>query len=301
MANHSDASRALRRWLFYPAQAAVVYPLYALFTALPVDWASALGGAIARLVGPWLPLSARARRNLERALPELTPAQRRTIVRGMWDNLGRMLAEHPHLERLWRHTPDRIELVGAEHLPAADHPGRPPVLLIGGHIGNWELLPAGAAHFGMTLTMIYRRPNNPLINRLMTAGRHAGHGHLVPKGREGARALVATLARGGTVGLLVDQKMNDGVAIPFFGRPAMTAPAVAQLALKFRCPVIAVRTERLSGARFRLSVLPPLPLPDSGDRDADIRSLLLQINGVLETWIRDRPEQWLWLHRRWPD
>jgi KDO2-lipid IV(A) lauroyltransferase len=101
--------------------------------------------------------------------------------------------------------------------------------------------------------------------------------------------------------LLVDQKMNDGLAVPFFGHPAMTAPAAAQLALRFRCPVVAVHIERLGGAHFRLSLLPPLPLPDSGDRNADIRSLMADINGMLESWIRKRPEQWLWAHRRWPD
>ncbi len=101
--------------------------------------------------------------------------------------------------------------------------------------------------------------------------------------------------------MLIDQKMNDGIPIPFFGHDAMTAPAVAQLALKFRCPVLPTRAERLGGARFRLTVLQPIKLPDTGNREADIRTLMTQINNMLESWIIERPEQWLWLHRRWPD
>jgi KDO2-lipid IV(A) lauroyltransferase len=100
--------------------------------------------------------------------------------------------------------------------------------------------------------------------------------------------------------MLVDQKMNDGIAVPFFDRPAMTASAVAELALKFRCPVVPLRCERLGGAHFRVTALPPLLLPDTGDRIADSYSLMLNINQLIESWIREHPEQWLWLHRRWP-
>jgi KDO2-lipid IV(A) lauroyltransferase len=96
-------------------------------------------------------------------------------------------------------------------------------------------------------------------------------------------------------------KMNDGIAIPFFGRDAMTAPAIAQLALRFNCPIVPFRAERLGGAHFRLTVYPPLELPRTGNREADIRALMVQINTLLEQWVRARPEQWLWLHRRWPD
>jgi KDO2-lipid IV(A) lauroyltransferase len=101
--------------------------------------------------------------------------------------------------------------------------------------------------------------------------------------------------------MLADQKMNDGIALPFFGRPAMTAPALAVLALRFDCDVLPARVERLAGARFRLTVYPPLPLPRSGDHHADVAMLMILVNQTLESWIRDRPEQWFWLHRRWPD
>ncbi len=302
MSDRSAVARRLRRYLLYPAEAAAIHLLYHVIAVLPVDWASALGGWLGRGIGPWLPFSRRALTNLRRALPDLPDSRHREILQGMWDNLGRVMAEHPHLEHLWNdQAQGRIEVVGAEHLPRPAEGRHQPCLMFSGHLANWELLPIGASRYGLTLTSIYRRPNNPLIQDLMTAGRRAGQGRLVPKGRDGARAIVAALAEGGTVAMLVDQKMNDGIPVAFFGRPAMTAPAVAQLALKFRCPVLPTRTERLGGARFRLTVLPPIPLPDSGNRAADIRTLMTQVNGLLESWIRERPDQWLWLHKRWPD
>ena len=101
--------------------------------------------------------------------------------------------------------------------------------------------------------------------------------------------------------LLVDQKLNDGIPVPFFGRTAMTAPALALLALHFDCAVLPARVERAVGAHFRLTIEPPLPLPRSGQRAADVAALMAAVNRTLETWIRERPEQWFWVHSRWPD
>ena len=95
--------------------------------------------------------------------------------------------------------------------------------------------------------------------------------------------------------------MNDGIADPLFGRDAMTAPALAQLALKFDCPVVPIKVERTHGAHFSISVLPPLELPATGDRQADVKAGMTLVNRIIEGWIRESPEQWLWVHRRWPD
>jgi KDO2-lipid IV(A) lauroyltransferase len=121
---------------------------------------------------------------------------------------------------------------------------------------------------------------------------------MLPKGAAGARGALAHLRAGGVIAMLMDQKMNDGIAASLFGRTAMTAPALAHLALRFRCPVIPTRAERLGPARFRIVVEKPLPLPDTGDRHADIAALTQTVNDTLERWIRDRPAEWLWLHRR---
>ena len=117
----------------------------------------------------------------------------------------------------------------------------------------------------------------------------------------GARKAIAVLRAGRRLGMLVDQKANDGIAVPFFGRDAMTPPALAQFALRFGCTVTPVRMERLDGCRFRVTFYPALDLPASGDRHADLAEAMRRVNAMLEGWIRERPAQWLWLHRRWPD
>jgi KDO2-lipid IV(A) lauroyltransferase len=145
----------------------------------------------------------------------------------------------------------------------------------------------------------YRAANNPLVDQMITRFRGPGE-ELIPKGTVAARRAIAALRRGAHLTMLADQKMNDGIPVPFFGRSAMTAPALAVLALRFDCDVVPARVERLAGARW-LTICPPLPLPRSGDHHADVATLMAQVNRTLEAWIRDRPEQWFWLHRRWPD
>ena len=272
----------------------------AILRALPLDLASAIGGSVGRWIGPRLRVSNLARRNLRTALPELSEPQIEAIVRGMWDNLGRVAAEYPHLRHIRVFDPgNRVEACGIEHLDRALGAGRR-VILFGGHLGNWEIAALGAAQYGLDIAQIYRAPNNPLIDRLVTRLRGGGS-ELIPKGTIASRRAVAALRRGGHVSLLADQKLNEGIAVPFFGRPAMTAPALALLALRFDCTVLPARVERLHGAHFRLTLYPPLDVPRSGDRDADILALMTAVNATLEGWIRERPEQWFWVHSRWPD
>jgi KDO2-lipid IV(A) lauroyltransferase len=273
---------------------------FAAMRLLPLDAASATGGMLARLIGPLSPASRHARRNLAHALPALSPAERRRVVAGMWDNLGRVAAEYPHLSRIDVFAPGgRVEVRGLSHLEAALAAGRQ-VVMFGGHLGNWELAPLAAGQYGLAMTHFYRAANNPLVERIVARCRGAGD-DFAPKGAVGSRRAFAALRRGGHLGMLVDQKLNDGIAVPFFGRPAMTAPALALLALHFDCVVLPVRVERRRGAQFRLTVCPPLPLPQSADRAAAVAALMTAVNQTLEGWIRERPEQWFWLHRRWPD
>jgi Kdo2-lipid IVA lauroyltransferase/acyltransferase len=274
--------------------------LLGLLGWLPLDTASAIGGALARLVGPWLGVSNRARRNLRAALPALAAPQIEAILRGMWDNLGRVAAEYPHLRHIRVFETDgRVETRGLEHLDQALAAGRR-VILFGGHLGNWEIAALAAGQYGLDIAQIYRAANNPLIDRLIARLRGES-GELIPKGAIASRRAVAALRRGGHVSLLADQKLNEGIAVPFFGRPAMTAPALALLALRFDCAVLPARVERLQGAHFRLTLYPPLELPRSSDRDADVAALMRMVNETLEGWIRERPEQWFWVHSRWPD
>lgn len=273
---------------------------FAAMGLLPLDLASALGGGIARLIGPRLGVSKRARLNLCAALPELTPPQIERTLRGMWDNLGRVAAEYPHLRRLSVFAGDgRIEVVGREHLDRVVAAGRS-AIMFGGHLGNWEIAALAAGQYGIDVAQIYRAANNPLVDRMVARFR-GNDSEFIPKGAVASRRALAALRRGAHLTLLVDQKLGDGIPVPFFGRPAMTAPSLATLALHFAGAVLPARVERLSGAHFRLTIGAPLDVVRSGNRTADVAALMAEVNRTLEGWIRERPEQWFWVHRRWPD
>lgn len=279
-------------------EAAAAWAVWGLFKLLPVDAASGLAGGLARLVGPRLKVSGVARRNLARAFPAMTAAEIETVVAEVWGNLGRVAAEFPHLDWLTR---NRVEVVGMDRLHGCRDDGRPGVF-VSAHFGNWELGGAMGGREGLPITVVYRAANNPWIEDLYRKGRAASaKGGQIAKGPEGARDIMRVLKGGGHIAMLVDQKMNDGIAVPFFGRDAMTAPAVARFAIKFGCPIVPVKVERLKGAHFRMTFYPPLDLPHSGDIHADMLAAMTDINALLEGWIRARPGQWLWLHRRWPD
>lgn len=290
-------AKAARR-LWWRMEGGLVRGLLALARALGPRRASALGGAVARTLGPWLPVSRIGRRNLALAFPGSDAAWRERVLRGAWENLGRTALELPHLAALRRtESGPGWELVGAEHLPT----GGTRFVFVSAHLANWEVLPLVAREYGLHMASLYRAPDNPHADAALRQMREGGVDlPLFPKGSKGARLALRHLAAGHALGLLVDQKLNEGLELPFLGHPAMTAPAPAEMALRFRCPLIPVHVERAGPGRFRVVVEPPLPLPQTGDHHADVRSTMLAVNARIEAWVRARPEEWLWLHRRFP-
>jgi len=284
----------------YLIEALALRAAFALLGLLPVDAASNLGGFLGRNIGPRLPASARARRNLRLVFPEKSAAERARIVRGMWDNLGRVAAEYPHLGEITAPESGRIDWIDTASVRAMRDQGTA-AILVSAHLANWEIMPTAAIQRGVPMTIIVREPNNPFVRPLIERARGVAGGVRASKGLPGAKAAVGALRRGQVLGLLYDQKLNDGISVPFFGIAAMTPAAPAQLALRFGCPLVPVRVERLGPARFRVASFEALALPQSGDRQADTIAVMAALNEILEGWIRDRPEQWLWLHRRWPE
>ena len=282
-------------------EAAGACALFAVLRLLPLDWASGLCGSLARTVGPRLGVSRRARRNIGRAMPELDDAAIERIVAGMWDNLGRVIGEYPHLNKFHVYEPGgRVEIADPELTRDQLHQGKA-TLFFSAHYGNWELVTLGGTQAGFDVLDIYRGANNPLVDRLINRARRPIGAELVPKTAFAPRQALAAVRSGRHIGMLVDQKMNEGIPVPFFGHPAMTAPLLARLALRFDCPVVPVRVIRRPGAHFLLATEPALHYQRTGDTEADTLALMTQVNQVIERWIRERPEHWLWLHNRWPD
>jgi KDO2-lipid IV(A) lauroyltransferase len=297
MAEGSGSRRV--RYLFEGLGAILAY---GFFAALPLPAASAVGGFLGRAIGPRVGATKRARINLRRAMPELGAAEIERVIRGMWDNLGRVIAEYPHLGKFRVYDPNGdVETVGMIRRLKEAPPGPDQHYIFwSAHYGNWEIATLGVTQAGLPAAEIYRAANNPYVDRLIHRARSVVGSELIAKGVAGRRA-VAAIHKGAHLCLLIDQKMNTGIPVPFFGRAAMTEKVLARLALRYDCRVVPVRVERLAGVKFRLTFEEPMALERTGDDEADVMALMTRINARLEAWIRERPDHWFWLHRRWQD
>jgi KDO2-lipid IV(A) lauroyltransferase len=284
--------RRLRQVFLWPLEALLSFGLFYFARLLPVTFASAVMGALLGVFAPLTPWHSRARRNLAYAMPTLDNAEIERILSAMWHNLGRVIGEYPHINAIVKKG--RVEFIGLEHLENFDEGG----FLIGAHIGNWEFGPFAALSTGKKVAAIYRPLNNPLLSSLLYRRQETYGGDIYRKGREAALGMVAALRKRQMMCLLVDQQLREGMVVPFFGHPARTSISHIKIAIKKQAPLFYMRTERLDGCRFRVTISPPVTLPKMAD-DATVLEMAITINAEIESWIRQTPEQWFWPHRRW--
>lgn len=285
-------------------QAKAVLAVLAMLRRLPPQRALDFIDRAARRIGPKTGRHRLALENLRRAFPEKPEAEIAAIASDMWGNMGRLAAEYIFLEELFDFDPQaaapgRVEVGGAEIFEEL-RDRRGPFVFFTAHMGNFELLPICAATFGLDVTALFRPPNNPFIAAEVQARRQTRMGRLVPSKAGAAWELARVLDRGGSVGLLVDQKFRKkGVASTFFGQEVRTNPLLAKLVRHYDCEVYPARCIRLPGGRFRLDLFPRLELPRDGEGKLDAQATAQLLNDTVETWVREHPGQWMWFHDRW--
>jgi Kdo2-lipid IVA lauroyltransferase/acyltransferase len=266
-------------------------------------WISDTAAAFMRTVGPWLREQRLGRANLRAAFPEKSDEEIEGILRGVWDNLGRVGAEFAHLDRICsgdRMNRDFIEYDAAtiERFIRLREDGKP-ALIFASHLANWEL-PAIIAHSdGLDTTVLYRRPNLGAVADAIIAIRKGHMGRMEPTGLMAPVRLGHALEEGQHVAMLVDQHFVKGVEVTFFGRPCMANPLIAMLARQVECPIHGTRVIRLPGHRFRAEVSEEIVPARDAEGRIDVQGTMQVITSVIEAWVREHPEQWLWLHRRW--
>lgn len=296
----SDKRRALAQDLLWRAEALGFDLFIGLVRLLGVDAASAFGGWLGRTFGPLSGAHKVATRNLKLAFPDKDEAWREAMLEAQWDGLGRTFAEFPLMDKILPST-GRVEVVNQERLfqIAAD---KVPVVFVSGHLSNWEVMPAAIVDSGVVCEMTYRAANNPYVDERIKASRFRyGVRLFAPKGGDGARELLEGMKQGKSVALMNDQKFNTGVEGLFFGHPVRTAPGPSRLAIRFGTVLQPMSVQRIKGARFRAVVHDPIHLPNTGDRAADIETGVRLVNAFMEDRIRERPAEWFWVHRRWPN
>ncbi len=240
-------------------------------------------------------------RNLELAFPELDLKERRRLLSGCFENLGRLLGVFSQFATADPRTlQSMIDCEGLEHIEAARASGRG-VILFTGHVGAWELSSFALSLFGYPLSFLVRRIDNPKIEALVDARRERLGNRTIDK-RSAAREMLQIMQEGGTLGILVDLNTLDreGIFVDFFGVPASTTFMLAKLALRTEAAVLPVFAPwDPQRRRFLLKIDEPLSVERSGDDEADMRRLTQLFTGVVEKFVRRYPDQWLWIHRRW--
>jgi len=283
-------------------EATIMHGMFSLMELMGVDRASAFMGGLLRTLGPLLrPVHKRGLNNLRLVFPENSDDENEAILKKVWENLGRTVGEYPHLE-CFRAFEDggRVEVEGEDILRSLIEQERP-VIFVTSHMANWEVIGTVLYRAGVKFAIVYRAANNPIVDeRIIDLRAGVMTRHQAPKGKRGGRALINFLNSGLSLCMLVDQKLNDGIRVPFMGHDAMTPSAAARMALKYDAPVVPIGLRRLDGASFRVSFHDPLVFSATGDTHRDAESLTAQINDVLGEIIKANPGQWLWLHRRWP-
>lgn len=264
-----------------------------IFAFLSPKNASNLGGWIGKTIGPKLAASRKAINNIKLSLPKLDDNEVNLAIKGMWENLGRIMAEYPHLEYLAKNN---TTIIGAEILKKHKN-----CIIVGMHIGNWEIPPVTLfAKLKYTADMVYRPPNNPVADRLLMKARTLnGQIPSHAKSKQGTRTLVKSLINGNSIGILIDQKYNEGIEVDFFNRPAMTSPAAIQLAQKYNTPLIIGKNARINNNDFVIEFIEYKGIYNSDGSAKEYKIILNEIHKEFENWIAKYPEQWLWLHRRW--
>jgi len=268
-----------------------------LFRLIPVDIASKVMGAAWRWLAPLNARHKRALEHLEQAYPGMPEAEREKIVRGMWENLGRVAAETFHIDRLLKQD-YRFEAV-ADDITEDVLNGNQACLFVSFHSANWELCVQPAVRRGLEITGVYQALRNPEADKALRALRSDLYkGGLLSKSHQTARRILSTLKSGGVVAMMGDLRETRGIQVPFFGRMAYANQVPASLARACNVPIVLGRVVRKDGVSFRIEAK-AVSVPVTEDRQGDIEATTAQIHAIFEAWIREKPDQWMWIHKKW--
>jgi KDO2-lipid IV(A) lauroyltransferase len=237
--------------------------------------------------------------NLRLAFPEKTPEERRELLKGCFESLGRVLGLFSHFGDPIESIMSGVEPMALERLQAAKK-GRG-VIFCTAHLGAWELTSYAVAHLGYPMSVIVRPIDNPKIEEMVDRYRTRTGNRTLDK-FSAARLMVKTLRSGEFLGLLFDLNAleNEAIFVNFFGVPASTNFMTAKLALRSDVPIIPVFAPwDKTRQKFLLQVNEPIKFESTDDQEADVRELTTRLTQHFEDQIRRYPDQWLWIHKRW--
>lgn len=273
---------------------------FKLLRSLPPTRASMIGGAVMRSAGPWIPEHTVGRENLIAAFPEMPDAEIERIMRGVWNNYGRTCAEIPQLDRICDLHDNKIVLDAASIEEIEKYRrDRQPALIFTAHLANWEIIGPVAKALGLDVVAPVRTQHVDWIAKILGEVRLGGAGTYIPIDSNASSKLKSAVDRGAYIAVMVDQHITSGTDVVFFGRPCKVTPLPARLARALEWPIKGIRAIRLADHRFRIETVGPLEPPRDHTGRIDVERTMQLITSIVEEWVRETPDQWLWMHRRW--
>ena len=279
------------RYIHDPIAAMLAIPLFLILKILPFRISSYLCGGLMYLIAPLTSYNNRVKKHLKIAFPQKSIHEINKLTRQHWFMLGQTIGEMPHINHLIKIG--HLKTEGLEKIKNG------PAILVGAHMGNWEFLLRVGDLAGRRAGYVFRPINNWILNKIQIHRNKDANADFYRKGRLAAIGMASKLKNAEVVGLTGDQLLREGIQVPFFGIKTPTPQAAAVMALKWNVPIYMVRIERFKGIRFRMTVEERLQIPKNLDKEKGIFQITRLISQRIEEWIIDRPEQWLWAHRRW--
>jgi KDO2-lipid IV(A) lauroyltransferase len=274
----------------------------AALRAMPLERAvragARLGGWAMNFDRPNRPI---ALKNLEIAFPEMTAAARLNILRKMYRNWGRVLAEWTHLPELSRANIERVVIIeGKESLDeAARRTNGRGVFVLTAHFGNFEMLPIAASIYGYPIAIVHRPLRNPLVDAAVCAER-VRYGNRIIARKAGGREIMRMLRQIWIIALALDLDVRKGVFVDFFGMAASTSDGIARMSIAAGAPVVpAFMVREGDTIHHKIKVLPAFYPEKARNREAAVREYTQLYTDTLEQMIREHPDHWNWIHRRW--
>jgi KDO2-lipid IV(A) lauroyltransferase len=281
----------------YFAQYLLLVLLLKFLRLLGLNRSAELCSFIAVKIGSLFKVNQVAHKNLIRVFGKGHKVDK--ILINVWSNFGRFIGEFPYLYFMSKsELSQRVKIEGIENIEDM-RSQKTPFLVYSGHFANWEFVLKILDMLYPNFAVAYRKANNPYVDSMLKALRMRANIIPIEKGTKGSRALLSALKAKYSIAMLVDQKMNDGIEVPFFGFPAMTANAIAKLSIRLEYPIVPLQIIRTEGSNFRIRIYPPIKIEKSGEIESDCYKIMLQINQTLEQWILEHPDQWFWFHNRW--
>ena len=279
------------RYIHDPIAALLAIPLFLILKILPYKISSYLCGTLMLMIAPLTSYNNRAKKHMKIAFPKKSITEINKLSRQHWFMLGQTIGEMPHINKMIQLG--RLETEGLEKIKTG------PAILVGAHMGNWEFLLRVGDLAGRRAGYVFRPINNWILNKIQIKRNEDANADFYRKGRLAAIGMAGKLKAGEVVGLTGDQLLREGIMVPFFGIDTPTPQAAAIMSLKWDIPIYMVRIERLNGIRFKMTIEDKLKVPKNQSKDKAVYEITKLISSRIEKWIINKPEQWLWAHRRW--